>query len=333
MAHARVGGEVTDRVVDLHREDLAGMALAQPHAERVGIEARAAAGVAGHLDIGQEAHFQRAHTLSLADRTTPVAGIERETTRPPAADACFVGVGELFAHVVPEADVGCRTRARRLADRGLVDLQHAVDGAPSVDAAAPAPARVCAACDRGAEVVEQHLARKRRFAGARDAGHDGQVAARDAGIDAAQVVKIRAMHRDDRRIPGHRAPRICGMRQRMPQIVTGRRLGCCHDVLQRALGHDAPAPHACAWSDIDDVLGPPDRVVVVLDHDQSIAVAFEPGQRLEQDAVVARVQPDGGLVQHVADALQVGAELRGEPDALRLAPGERRCAAVERQVA
>ena len=46
MAHARVGGEVTDRVVDLHREDLAGMALAQPHAERVGIEARAAAGVA-----------------------------------------------------------------------------------------------------------------------------------------------------------------------------------------------------------------------------------------------------------------------------------------------
>ena len=333
VAHARVCGEVADRVVDLHRENFAGMALAQPHAERVGIEARAAAGVAGHLDIGQEAHFQCAHALTLAYRTASVARIERETTRPPAADARLVGVGELFAHVVPEADVGRRARARRLADRGLVDLEHAVDGTPSIDATAPAPARVRAAGDRGAEIVEQHLACECRFAGARDTGYDRQVADRDAGVDMAQVVKIRAFDRDDRRIPCHRAPRICGMRQRMAQIVPGRRLGRRHDVLQRAFGHDAPAPHACAWPDIDDVLGSPDRVVVVLDHDQRVAVAFEPRQRLEQDAVVARVQPDGGFVQHVADSLQVGAELCGEPDALRLATGERRCAAIKRQVA
>jgi hypothetical protein len=49
--------------------------------------------------------------------------------------------------------------------------------------------------------------------------------------------------------------------------------------------------------------------------------------------VVARVQADGRLVEDVADAAQVGAELRGEPDALRLAAGQRGRGAVERQVA
>src|SRR5260221_10963938 len=45
------------------------------------------------------------------------------------------------------------------------------------------------------------------------------------------------------------------------------------------------------------------------------------------------VQSDGRLVEDVADATQVGAELRGQADALRLAARERRRRAVERQVA
>ena len=56
-------------------------------------------------------------------------------------------------------------------------------------------------------------------------------------------------------------------------------------------------------------------------------------ERVEQDRVVARVQADGRLIEHVADALQVRAELRGEADALRLAARERRRGAVELQVA
>src|SRR4029453_18896918 len=42
---------------------------------------------------------------------------------------------------------------------------------------------------------------------------------------------------------------------------------------------------------------------------------------------------DRRLVEDVADAAQVGAELRRQPDALRLAAGQRRRRAVERQVA
>ena len=77
----------------------------------------------------------------------------------------------------------------------------------------------------------------------------------------------------------------------------------------------------------------PDGVLVVLDHHQRIALRLELLQHVEQDAVVAVVQADGRLVEDVAHAAQVGAELRSEPDALRLAAREGRRRALERQVA
>ena len=49
----------------------------------------------------------------------------------------------------------------------------------------------------------------------------------------------------------------------------------------------------------------------------------------EQRCVVARMQADGRLVEHVEHAAQVGAELRGEPDALGFAAAERVGGAVE----
>jgi len=64
-----------------------------------------------------------------------------------------------------------------------------------------------------------------------------------------------------------------------------------------------------------------------------VGFGFEPLEHVEQDPVVAVVQADGRLVQDVADAAQVRTQLRGEPDALRLAARERRRGAVERQVA
>ena len=48
--------------------------------------------------------------------------------------------------------------------------------------------------------------------------------------------------------------------------------------------------------------------------------------------VVALVQPDRRLVEHVEHADQAGADLGGQPDALRLAAGQRGRGAVEREV-
>ena len=79
---------------------------------------------------------------------------------------------------------------------------------------------------------------------------------------------------------------------------------------------------AGARADVDSPVRGLDRVLVVLDDDQGVAQVAQPEQRLDEPAVVALVQPDARLVEHVEDADQPGPDLGGEPDTLRLAAGE-----------
>ncbi len=71
----------------------------------------------------------------------------------------------------------------------------------------------------------------------------------------------------------------------------------------------------------------------MLDDDERVALVAELAQRVQQDLVVARMQADRRFVEHVADALQVAAELRGEPDALGFATRQARRRTIEAQVA
>jgi hypothetical protein len=70
----------------------------------------------------------------------------------------------------------------------------------------------------------------------------------------------------------------------------------------------------------------------VLDDDHRVADVAQVLERLQQAVVVALVQADRRLVEHVHDAGQPGTDLRGQADALRLAAGQRFRRAVERQV-
>ena len=109
----------------------------------------------------------------------------------------------------------------------------------------------------------------------------------------------------------------------------GRRRG---DVGGRALGDDLAAVHAGAGADVDDVVGLADRLLVVLDDDDGVAGVAQVLQRGEQAAVVALVQADRRLVEHVEHAGQAAADLAGQADALALAAGQRAGVAGERQV-
>jgi hypothetical protein len=79
---------------------------------------------------------------------------------------------------------------------------------------------------------------------------------------------------------------------------------------------------AGARADVDDPVGGADRVLVVLDDDEGVAEVAQPDQRLDEPPVVALVQPDARLVEHVEHADQARADLGGQPDPLRLAAGE-----------
>ncbi len=158
-------------------------------------------------------------------------------------------------------------------------------------------------------------------------------AERKAGVDTPQVVHAGVAHAESGGGARDCTPWVQRMRERRLEKRAGRRLGCRHQVSDAALRHYAAAAHAGGRTDVDQVRRTADRVFVMLDDDQRVALGFELLQGVEQDAVVARVQADRRLVEHVRDALQVGAQLRGEADALRFAAGQRWRGAIEREVA
>lgn len=104
------------------------------------------------------------------------------------------------------------------------------------------------------------------------------------------------------------------------------------DFLECAGGDDFAATAACAGSQVEDSVGAAHGLLVVLDDDERVSFF---GQRLEgvkEAFVVARMEADGRLVQHIKDAAQVGAKLGGEADALGLTAGKGLRAAVEGKV-
>ena len=106
----------------------------------------------------------------------------------------------------------------------------------------------------------------------------------------------------------------------------------CGDLVGRALRNHAATVHTGAWPQVQHPVRRADRVFVVLHHQHRIAQVAQALERGDQAVVVALVQADAGLVQHIHHAREAGADLAREPDALRLAARERVGTAVEAQV-
>ena len=80
----------------------------------------------------------------------------------------------------------------------------------------------------------------------------------------------------------------------------------------------APGPH------VDEPVGAAHHLLVVLDDEHGVAEVAQPLERADQPVVVALVQADRRLVEDVEHADELRADLRREPQPLRLAAGERR---------
>src|SRR5438046_7165185 len=135
MMSRRMRGEKIDRFVHAHRQHFADRFSLPAHGERFGVEARAAADLAGHFDVRQEAHLDFLDALAFAGLAASALGVEGEAARAPAAHARFVRLGEQAPDRVPETDVSRGAGARGLADWRLGDFEHAAD---VLRAAAPA---------------------------------------------------------------------------------------------------------------------------------------------------------------------------------------------------
>ena len=97
-------------------------------------------------------------------------------------------------------------------------------------------------------------------------------------------------------------------------------------------GEQPAAEFACAGTEVEQVVGGADDVGVVLDDEDGVAEIAQLFHDADELGGVARVQADGGLVEHVERADETRAERGGELDALRLAAGECGGEAIEREV-
>ena len=104
-------------------------------------------------------------------------------------------------------------------------------------------------------------------------------------------------------------------------------------VVGGTLGDDLSPVLARAWPEVDDPVGRAHHLLVVLDDEHGVADVAQPLERVDEPAVVALVEPDRRLVEDVEDADELRADLRREPEPLRLAARERLRGAVELEVA
>ena len=110
------------------------------------------------------------------------------------------------------------------------------------------------------------------------------------------------------------------------------RLRIAHEIGGGACRDHLPPQFARSGAEVDYMRGSAYGVFVVFDHHQRVAARFEFLQRVEEYLIVARMQADGRLVEYVAHAAQIGAELRRKTDALRFTARERGRGAVECEV-
>src|SRR5690242_6321085 len=78
------------------------------------------------------------------------------------------------------------------------------------------------------------------------------------------------------------------------------------------------ARFAGARTKVHNVIGAANRFLVVLNHEDGISQIPQGFQGGEQATVIALMQTDGRLVEHVEHPPQPRAYLRSQPDALRL---------------
>ena len=160
---------------------------------------------------------------------------------------------------------------------------------------------------------ERALSRSRD---ARDAGHQSEG---NFDRDIFQVVLLCAHDRQIRLCRPHPVrERDCHL---AAQILAGQGGRIRHDLRRRALRDDESAVDAGSGSQVQQIIGPPHRVGIVLDHNHRIAEIAKPRQRIQQPLIVALMQSDGRLIENIEDAHQPRPDLRGQTNPLALSSG------------
>jgi hypothetical protein len=105
----------------------------------------------------------------------------------------------------------------------------------------------------------------------------------------------------------------------LTEVPTRDRIGRRGKLVRAASRDDPSAIGSGAWAKIHNPVGGPDHGLVVLDHDQAVALMLKAAQAGDELIGVAGMEAGGRLVEHIAYADKSRAKLRAQPGALELA--------------
>src|SRR5262249_7619426 len=147
-----------------------------------------------------------------------------------------------------------------------------------------------------------------------DSRHCDETSERQLDIDLAQVVLARPADREPR--VARLTPQPRHLDRALAAEVLPRDRGLrLHQVLHRPGHDDLAAVLPCARTNVDDVVGDTDRLLVVLYDDDRVPEVAQPQQRVDQAPVVSLMETDRWFIEDVEHADQTAADLRRQPDA------------------
>ena len=328
--HLRNVVEQGQRLGHGHLQSVGNAVAAESYRQGIPVVASPAADVAGHVHVRQKVHFDREHAVPFARLAAPALDVEREPVAAVAAHPRIGQPGVQAAQRVEQPGVRGRGGRRRASDGRAVHRDDLVHVLPA-GYAAGARGGGFRAGQRVVQRRQQRPADQRTLARTRHPADARQRSERQRDAHVFQVVAPDARQFEPR-CRGPAAARY-GDLLRAGQEAPGDGFRGASDVRERPRGADPPAPFARLRAQVDHVIRGADSLRVVFDDHDRIAAVAQPAEQREQSRGVARVQADRRLVQHVHDPGQTVAQQIRQPDALHLAPRQRRHRPVERYVA
>ena len=326
----RLGPEELEGLIDRQVEHFGDVLALVANLEGVAVVSGPAAHLARHVHVGQKVHLDLQRAVAGAGLAAAALDVEAEPAGQVAAHLRFGGAGEQLADVVEHARVGSRVGTWGPPDRRLVDVDHLVDVLEALHLAVQA-GRHLGVVDVLHQRAHEDVVDQAGFTRPGHAGDAHERAERNADGEVLQVVFAGA---DDAQPAIARGAAPVGHfdRHLLGQVLPGQACLGLQQALDRAGVHHLAAVLAGARADVDHVVGSPDRVLVVFDDDHRVAQAAQALEGFDQPVVVALVQADRRLVEHVQHADQAGADLAGQADALGLATRQGGGATVQVEV-
>ncbi len=201
LQRAELGGnrrdvlEQRERLVHGQVEHLGDGLAAVMDLQRLAVVPPALALLARHVDVGQKVHLDRDDAVALAGLAAAALHVEGEPSRLEAARLGLRHHREQLADEGEHAGVRRRVRARRAADRRLIDLDDLVDQLNPFDPIVQAGVGGRPVDDLRQRAV-QDVVDECRLAGSADAGDGRQRAERNGHVDVLQVVRPGAANDD-----------------------------------------------------------------------------------------------------------------------------------------